>query len=579
MPAPPGPTDRIALIDGIGPFFRNLRPGQINWSKIPFEDLVTDGPEREAFWNAVCGEMETFACRVVGLGFDAVTLDDVAHLSDHPWLEPDIRARNSILRDEFHRIVSLLRERGLRIYMTADFLTTTEAVDDRLRDHVGRATAWFVEVLEGFLEEFPDVDGVILRIGESDGLDVSDPLRSRLLIRSARQVNRLLRAILPVFEQRNRRLIFRTWTVGAHLIGDLIWHRGRLADALRGIDSPAFVLSMKYGESDFFRYLPLNRHFFRVDLPKIIELQARREYEGAGEYPSFIGWDCLETARQLRDARNVIGFSVWCQTGGWHAFRRRAFLDPDAKWIELNAAVAARVFREGATVEQAVSQFFEPEQVSGLLEFLRLADQVVLRVLYIEEFAQRKLFFRRVRIPPLLHVYWDSIFINDAVRRVISDFVQDPEQAVRDGESAFENFDRMLELAHDYDLPVEDLEFMRDTFAIVLLARRYYLLQPDPELIVEIKSAKKAYKQRWPRSHRQRYRIRIDAEMSRLNRRTLTWLLQLFVRQQRGYRRVLDRVFGLHVLSWIYRLFHARNQKALPKFLRKTAMGFDQLFR
>ena len=110
----------------------------------------------------------------------------------------------------------------------------------------------------------------------------------------------MLRVLLPIFERRERRLIFRTWTVGAYLIGDLIWHRGRLAGALRDIKSPCFVLSMKYGESDFFRYLPLNRHFFRIDLPKIIELQARREYEGAGEYPSFIGWDCEHYKRNLR---------------------------------------------------------------------------------------------------------------------------------------------------------------------------------------------------------------------------------------------------------------------------------------
>jgi hypothetical protein len=55
--------------------------------------------------------------------------------------------------------------------------------------------------------------------------------------------------------------------------------------------------------------------------------------------------------------------------------------------------------------------------------------------------------------------------------------------------------------------------------------------------------------------------------------------LRLFVRRQRGYRRVMDRLFTLTALSWIYRLFHARHRRALPKFLRKTAMGVDSLFR
>jgi hypothetical protein len=347
-------------------------------------------------------------------------------------------------------------------------------------------------------------------------------------LRTAHEVNRMLRVLLPVFERRERRLIFRTWTAGAYLIGDLIWHRGRFASALRGIQSRCFVVSMKYGESDFFRYLPLNRHFFRIDLPKIIELQARREYEGAGEYPSFIGWDCEHYSRELAGARNVIGFSVWCQTGGWHAFRRLAFLDSEAVWIDLNTTAALRIFKEGASVEQVVASFFGADRAPAAIELLRLTEVVIRELLYIEEFAREKLFFRRVRIPPLLHVYWDSVFINQPVRRVLS---------------------------------------------------RHYLLPPDPALAEEIKTAKKAYKARWPRSVRQRYRIRLDFEPARFNRRTVNWLLGLLIRRHRGYRHVLDRLFTLNALSWIYFLFRVRHQEALPKFLRKTAMGLDSVFR
>jgi hypothetical protein len=569
----------LALIDAIGPFFHGYSRRVINWSKIPFPHLVTSGPERVEQWTEIRAELAVFAGKVRALGFNAASLDDVAHLSLHPWFEPEVRERNAILREEFRLCFAVLREAGLRIFVTSDFLTTTAAVDAHLRDQLGSAETWFGEVVGAFLADFPEVEGVILRIGESDGLDVSDPLRSRLFLRTAAQVNRMLQSLLPIFERSQRKLIFRTWTVGAHLVGDLIWHRGRLAQALTGITSPAFILSMKYGESDFFRYLPLNRHFFRIDLPKIIELQARREYEGAGEYPSFIGWDVERYARELREARHVVGFSVWCQTGGWHALRRRAFLDANSVWIELNVVAAIRVLGDGQSVEETIRNFFGPERAAGALELLRRAEIVIRELLYIVEFAEQKLFFRRVRIPPLLHVYWDSIFIHDAVRRVIAHFVHDPEEALREGEAAFGNFDRMLALARELALPEEDILFMRDTFEMILLARRYYLLPPDPALDRQIKAAKKAYKKRWPRSHRQRYRIRTSLETSRLGRRTVSWLAGLLIRRQRGYRHVLDRVFTLNVLSWIYRLFQVRHRKALPKFMRKTAMGVDSLFR
>ena len=69
--------------------------------------------------------------------------------------------------------------------------------------------------------------GIILRIGESDGTDVRDPLRSHLHLRNSKQTHRFLRDLLPLFENRQRLLVFRTWTVGAHRIGDLIWPGAR----------------------------------------------------------------------------------------------------------------------------------------------------------------------------------------------------------------------------------------------------------------------------------------------------------------------------------------------------------------
>lgn len=569
----------LALIDANGPFFRGFHKRRINWSKIPFSNLAVEGPRRKVQWDGIREDLATFAVKVTALGYNAVSLDDLAHLTDHAWYEPEIRSDIAVWREEFRVIFALLRSFGLRVFITADYLTSSPAINARLGNNHEKLAAWFAELVDGFLSDFPEIAGIILRIGESDGQDVTERLKSRLLLRSARQVNRLLRRILPIFENHRRLLIFRTWTVGAYLIGDLIWHRGRLASALQGIESPALVLSMKYGESDFFRYLPLNRHFFRIDAPKIIEVQARREYEGAGEFPSFIGWDCETYAQELEMAANVVGFSVWCQTGGWHGFRRLAFLDPAAVWIDLNATVAIRIFKDGQTVEEAVATVFAPERLAAVLELLRRSDQVIRQLYYIEEFARRKLFFRRVRIPPLLHLYWDCLFINDSMRTLLSHLVDDPENAIRAGEAAFANFDRMEVLARESGLPDEDIRFMRDTGRIILLARRYYLLPPDPALENEILAAKKAYKKQWPRSQRQRYRIRTSFQPFALQGRSVAWLLRLVVRHQRGYRTVLDRLFTIHILSWIYRLFHTRHREALPKMMRKTAMGVETLFK
>src|SRR5512145_143363 len=133
----------LALIDAIGPFFRGYDKRRINWSKIPFAHLATEGPASELQWQAIRADLEALARKVARLGYNAVSLDDVAHLSDHPWFEPEILARNAVFRRQFRELFGLLGAHGLGIFLTADFVTTSVAVDARLGRSVAMATKWF----------------------------------------------------------------------------------------------------------------------------------------------------------------------------------------------------------------------------------------------------------------------------------------------------------------------------------------------------------------------------------------------------------------------------------------------------
>ncbi|MGE9266797.1 MAG: hypothetical protein ACQKBY_01770 [Verrucomicrobiales bacterium] len=565
----------LFLVDGIGPFFRAAKAERINWSKIPFHDL----PEEAAFWEKLRGEFASLADQVRALGYNAVTLDDLAHLTPHPWHDEETNRRIGFFVEEFRLLFGILRERGLRIWLTSDVLTMSPAVEERVGPDGGARNAFFLDLVRRFFGEFPEVEGLILRIGEADGLDVRDPLRSYLHLKSPKEVNGFLRDLLPETEALGKKVVLRTWTVGAHRIGDLIWHRGRLGDTLRGIDSPNFILSMKPGESDFFRHLPLNRAFFGYEGPKILELQARREYEGAGEIPSYLGFSLEKTRDELAGVKNLVGVSVWAQTGGWHRFKRLTFLDENAFWAELNTRAAIDLFQKGLTPEQSLAAQVGAEKSAAAVEFLHHADHVMTQLYYIPEFARLKLFFRRVRIPPLLHLYWDSLFIHSPIRKLLRHFVTDHEAAIREGVGAMRRFPRMIELAEELAWPVEDVECMRDTCGLIALAREYYFSDFDEEIVERIEVAKKAYKKAWPREKRARYRIKTDFAPPKLKRRTVAWASRLLLRDKRAYRPVMDHFFTLNVLSFLYRLFRNRSQDALPKFVRKSAMGIDSLFR
>lgn len=569
----------LHLIDAIGPFFRGLKRRTINWSKISFEHLREAD---EAQWSGIHQDLRSFAQRVSEIGFNAASLDDVWHLVDDERYEPEVRERMARYRQEFRRCFTTLREHGLQAFVTMDFFTSTPAMRQALAEAGIKPAEFTAQILDQFMTDFPEVLGIIVRIGESDGRDVNDDFRSELLLQTPAQANAFLKQLLPVFERHGRNLIFRTWTVGAYPIGDLMWHRGTFARVLEGIDSTALIVSMKYGESDFFRYLPLNRNFFRTKVAKIVELQTRREYEGCGEYPSFVGWEYERYIQELRQAENVVGCMVWCQTGGWVPFRRLAFIDGTALWTELNTFVTLRLFKDHALVEDAVREFsqrIECPDANALLELLRLSDEVIRELLYVEEFARQKLFFRRVRIPPILQVYWHNLFISHSVRRVLRYFVTDHEGCLRAARRSLERLDQMHELASKAALPVEDIDFMRDTFELIALARDYTFAEDSAEMVERIRAAKKAYKAKYPKSGpRHRYRVKTDFTPLMLQQRWLRWGFALLFRRQRGYRFV-DRIVTLHLMSLVYRVIAKRRPQWVPAFAKESAMGVDVVFR
>lgn len=569
----------LYLIDAIGPFFPGYERFRINWSKLPwirFESM--NGPELGDAFARIRGDMQIFARSVAGIGYNGVTLDDVPHLADHEFYEDSIRERVALYRREFRELFRIIRDEGLQVYLTMDILTFTPALEEKIGKSARRQREFLVELLDRFFEDFPEVAGVVVRIGESDGLDIKEQFRSKLVLKSPGMVNKCLRAVLPVFEKHRRRCIFRTWTVGAHAVGDLIWHHATLEKTVAGIDSPALVLSMKYGESDFFRYLSLNRNFLVTDLPKIVELQTRREYEGCGEYPSFTGGDYEQLAIELRDVPDVIGISVWCQTGGWTPFRRLAFLENSSVWTEINTFVTLRLFKHGELVEEAISHLPGVTNPPALQELLRLSEEVIIELLYLPDFARRRLYFRRVRVPPLIGVYWHHIFVAHSLKKMLNHFVQDGEAAIRSGYAAMSKIKRMRSLAIQCHLPEEDIEYMEYTLGIIALAREYFFRPYDEDIRERLEKAKKKYKRRFPKGTRFRYTVKLDFKPFRLNRKYIGFFANQLVRGTPGYR-IIDRIVGLRLLSIAYFVLKRSRPKLMPKIARKSAMGIDAVFK
>ena len=569
----------LFLIDGIGPFFRHHPRLRANWSKIPFSHLERGETLPAEIWEQIQADFARFCARVSAVGYNAVTLDDLAHLADNEAYPAALRAKLAAYRGAYRKLFSTARANGLQVFITTDVMYFEKSSDARAATHPDAVAGALREAMARVFSEFPEVAGVILRIGESDGRDVRGDFHSRLVIRHPREARALLQALLPVAESFGRLLVFRTWSVGAYRIGDLIWNRETFDASFDGLNSPALVISMKYGESDFFRYLPLNRHFFRSSHQKLVELQTRREYEGCGEYPAFVGGDYAVYRDALREAKNMRGIMVWCQTGGWTPFHRLSYLEPEAVWNEINTETTLYLFREDLSLEGAVRRVFAERYGVGrwdlFLELLQRSERVIKLLLYVREFAQRKLYFRRLRVPSLLTVHWDQILVTSYVRKLLRSFVMDPDRALREADEALLDLARMEELAELLSLPAADIRFQRETFALLRAVRRYYFSDFTPAVRAELLAAIDVYRRREGRG----YTVNLDLAPLRISRRRMRRLAAILLRDQRGYRRLLDHVFTLRLLSWLRPLFRLSRSRALPDFAHERAMGIDAVLR
>ena len=116
--------------------------------------------------------------------------------------------------------------------------------------------------------------------------------------------------------------------------------------------------------------------------------------------------------------------------------RQLTFIRNSSFWVELNVAVIAQLWH-GRSCKQGIAKFIEDQQLNvplnAMLEFLKLSDVVIKKLLYVPELARKQLFFRRLRLPPQLFVFWDRIIIDHTIKRILSCLVEDRGQAIADG--------------------------------------------------------------------------------------------------------------------------------------------------
>lgn len=569
----------LFIIDGSAPFFAPVVDGtRRNWSKAPLAELTTHGRIPAKVGERICAEMSTYCRRVREIGYTAITFDDLAHITLFDFYPYMLSRTVHSYQKLFRRVFRIARAAGLKIFVTTDLIFWNRFIEQQTRAKDRRLRQLFAEAVERLFDLFPDVAGVVTRIGEADGLDVESPFKSRLTIRTPQQCNRWLRALLPLFEAHGKLLIFRTWGLGAFPIGDINWNAATQRRAFAGIDSAAFIVSHKYGAGDFFRHLPLNDFIRNSPHAQLIELQARREYEGFGVFPAYVGRQYQHYRDQLGGCPTLRGISVWCQTGGWSHFDRLTFLGSSSPWNELNATVALQLFSSDKNADELLCDFirrrFAESDPDKLIALVRLFDQLIDQLWYFTPFARHSIWFRRLRVPPLLWIFWDTVLVNRALRLVFLRFQKNSETLRRKDRQQRSALRRLRRLVEQSGVDEKSLTMAVDTFALLIVLRRFYLGGAGRKTEKKIKSKLKAYRRKHPHG----FAVECDFAPFHLRWITAGLVFGILMRRKATYR-LLDRALLIPLSGWIFPLVKRWQRRRIPEIAERQAAGLDIFFR
>jgi hypothetical protein len=223
-------------------------------------------------------------------------------------------------------------------------------------------------------ERFPEVDGYIVRVGETYLFDTpyhtgnspipaaGEPWRPTYLYQDAldggRSRNgcwtpaqaaayvtllRFLREELCV--RHGKRLIFRTWDIFPDKLHAVRDHYLRVTDQVE--PHPLLSFSLKHTALDFWRRVKVNECLTHGRHPQIVEVQCAREYEGKGAYPNYVmdgvanGFEENSHPVGLKNLLRhpvIQGVYGWSRGGGWYGpYVKNEF------WSDLHAYVLGRV--------------------------------------------------------------------------------------------------------------------------------------------------------------------------------------------------------------------------------------------
>lgn len=324
-----------------------------------------------------------------------------------------------------HSLYGAARAQGLDVYCMSDLvllptsLVNLYGMGSTLGNINNTNTQYFLRLLmDKIFTQFPELDGIIVRIGETY---LQDAPYHTGAINSPTSANTTIIPLMNLLRDEvcvklNKRVIFRTWNSFDTDTNTFLTVSSAVTPHTN------LVWSIKHCEGDFHRGDPFSKVLGLGRHPFIVEVQCSREYEGKAAYPNYIANGVIEgfeehlasmSTNVIRSIRDVYersplfdGIWTWSRGGGWEGPYIKNEL-----WAELNTWVMAQwTLNPNASEASIFNQFatnqlqLPANQAANFRQLALLSAQAVLRgdrsrSNYLDAWWTRDQYFRFPPVP------------------------------------------------------------------------------------------------------------------------------------------------------------------------------------
>ena len=272
---------------------------------------------------------------------------------------------------------------GIKVYYFTDIIVLPKKLvslyHDEICDEKGKISferPKTVEIhkimLDEVFETFPDLDGLVIRTGETYLNNVpyhtgNNPITNG--VESHLKLINLLREEVCV--KRNKTIFYRTWSFGG--MHDSAAYYLNVTNQIEPHQN--LIFSIKHTQGDYHRTFNFNPTLGIGKHKQIIEVECQREYEGKGAFPNYVmqgvidgfeeynttktqkGFKCL---KDLLKTDKIVGVWSWSRGGGWVG----PYISNEF-WCKLNAFVISKWGENPELTEESIFNQFMDE--NGIL--------------------------------------------------------------------------------------------------------------------------------------------------------------------------------------------------------------------